>query len=100
MLLTLGEQLIKLQEAAGILPRRRRGRKPHVSCLYRWTTTGCRGVLLESVQVGGTRCTSIEALNRFFQRLSESRNATQQMAPTSSDARTSAIKKAEAEFDR
>ena len=55
--------------AAGERPRRRGGKKPHVSCLYRWTKTGCKGVILESLQVGGTRCTSREALARFFHRL-------------------------------
>ena len=66
----LSETLISLAQAADDLPRRRRGRKPHVSCLYRWTTAGCRGVVLESLQVGGTRCTSREALARFIERLS------------------------------
>lgn len=63
------ETLISLTEAARSLPRRRGGKKPHVSCLYRWTTSGCKGVILESLQVGGTRCTSREALARFLQAL-------------------------------
>jgi hypothetical protein len=63
------ETLISLADAAKSLPTRRRGKKPHVSCLYRWTSSGCRGVILESIQVGGTRCTSREALARFFRRL-------------------------------
>ena len=45
--------------------------KPHVSCIYRWTNSGCRGVILESIQIGGTRCTSKEALGRFFRRLTD-----------------------------
>jgi hypothetical protein len=65
------ETLISLADAAKELPRRRRGRKTHVSTLFRWTTAGCRGVVLESIQVGGTRCTSREALQRFFERLSQ-----------------------------
>ena len=73
MPITLDENIIKLADAANELPRRRRGRKAHVSCLYRWSTIGCRGVLLETLQVGGTRCTSREALQRFFERLSELR---------------------------
>jgi hypothetical protein len=64
------ESLLSLAEAASSLPRRRAGKKVHVSCAYRWTTAGCRGVVLESIQVGGTRCTSREAMARFFQRLS------------------------------
>ncbi|MBN2025123.1 MAG: DUF1580 domain-containing protein [Pirellulales bacterium] len=53
-----------------MLPARRAGKRPHVSCLYRWSTAGCKGEVLETLQVGGTRCTSREALARFFRRLS------------------------------
>ena len=67
------ETLISLTEATKGLPRRRRGKKPHVSTLYRWSTAGCRGVVLETLQVGGTRCTSKEALARFFRRLTADR---------------------------
>src|SRR3954447_7108193 len=70
MLDTTIETVLSLAEAAEGLPRRRRGRKTHVSTLYRWTTAGCRGVRLETIQVGATRCTSREALQRFFERLS------------------------------
>ena len=65
------ECLLSLTEAAGTLPVRRGGKRPHVSCLYRWSTSGCRGVVLETIQIGGTRCTSKEALVRFFRRLTE-----------------------------
>jgi len=64
------EQVITFAQAADELPRRRRGRKCHVSTFYRWATNGCRGVILETIQVGATRCTSREALQRFFERLS------------------------------
>src|SRR4051794_36659981 len=69
MIDTTSESLLTLTQAADVLPRRRKGRKTHVSTLYRWATAGCRGVRLESVQIGATRCTSREALERFFQRL-------------------------------
>jgi hypothetical protein len=65
------ETLISLTAATKHFPARRAGKKPHVSCIYRWTKDGCRGVKLESVQVGGTRCTSREAIARFIQRLTE-----------------------------
>ncbi len=65
------ETLISLTEAAKNLPTRRAGKRPHVSCLYRWSTAGCRGVVLETIQVGGTRCTSKESLARFFRRLTQ-----------------------------
>ena len=63
------ETLLSLTQAARELPARRAGKRPHVSCLYRWTKSGCKSIVLESIQVGGTRCTSREALTRFFDRL-------------------------------
>jgi hypothetical protein len=69
------ETIVTLAQAADQLPRRRRGRKTHISTLYRWATAGCRGVVLETIQVGGTRCTSREGLQRFFERLSASVHA-------------------------
>ncbi len=75
MIDTSVEATIPLTLAADELPRCRRGRKTHVSTLFRWSKAGCRGVVLETIQVGGTRCTSREALQRFFERLSEVRQA-------------------------
>ncbi len=63
------ETIISLNEAPKDLPKRRRGKTPSVSCLYRWTNAGCKGVVLEWIQIGGTRCTSREALARFFEAL-------------------------------
>lgn len=71
MIDSLSEDLISLNEAARSIPPRRSGKKPHISCIYRWTQKGCKGVLLESLQVGGTRMTTREALARFFAKLSE-----------------------------
>src|SRR5258708_921780 len=70
MIDTTNETILPLSQAADELPRRRRGRKTNVSTLYRWSIAGCRGVRLETIQIGGTRCTSREALQRFFERLS------------------------------
>jgi hypothetical protein len=72
MINPLSEDVICLTDAAKECPKRRRGKRPHVSCMYRWTNHGCRGVVLESIQVGGTRCTSHQALARFFERLTAS----------------------------
>jgi hypothetical protein len=63
------ETIISLAEAARRLPARRAGKKAHISCLYRYTVTGCRGVVLDWIQVGATRCTSEEALDRFIEAL-------------------------------
>ncbi len=66
------EEVVSLAEAAKskCLPRRRKGKRPHVATLFRWATVGVRGVVLETLQCGGTRCTSVQALQRFFERLS------------------------------
>ena len=69
MIDTTAETVLTLAEAAKRLPRRRRGRKIHVSTIYRWTVSGCRGIVLDHIQIGGTRCTSLTALQSFFDRL-------------------------------
>jgi hypothetical protein len=76
------EKLIALSDAAELFPPRRRGRKPHVSCIYRYTTTGYRGIVLESVQAAGTRATSREAVTRFLARIT----ATTQLRITTAQA--------------
>jgi Protein of unknown function (DUF1580) len=83
---------IPLAQAADELPRRRRGRKTHVSTLYRWTTTGCRGVRLEFAMVGATRCTTRAALARFVARLTSacSSESMRPSAPTEAAARKAA----------
>jgi len=63
------EEVFSLTEATKRLPCRRKGVRPNVATLYRWSQVGCRGVRLETICVGATRCTSIEALQRFFDAL-------------------------------
>jgi len=67
----LSEKTLTLHQAAATLPHRRGGKPTHASTLFRWATDGLRGEKLEVVQVGGTKCTSKEALTRFFTRLTE-----------------------------
>jgi hypothetical protein len=69
------EELLTLSEASKRLPKLKAGKPPHVSTLHRWVLRGCRSqddmvVRLETVKIGGTTCTSLEALQRFFDRLS------------------------------
>src|SRR5262249_44925621 len=64
------ETILTLSDAADWVSRLRGDRLTHVSTLYRWTGAGCRGVVLEHTQIGATRATSQEALQRFFDRLS------------------------------
>ena len=71
----LTEKLRSFAEAAQRLPALRRGKPVNPSTVWRWTTRGVRGrdgllVRLEAIKVGGTCCTSDEALQRFFHALS------------------------------
>ena len=74
------EKLLTLAQAARHIPplRNRKGKANtvHPSTLYRWGTQGRRSrsgklVRLELWRVGGTICTSVEALERFFRALND-----------------------------
>ncbi len=90
------ENILSLTEAAKRLPRRRKGSRPHVATLYRWASRGCKGVRLETIQIGGTLCTSVESMQRFFDILSEPRQPTSRKRPD----RQRDIDAAEAECDQ
>ena len=76
------EDVLSLNNAAKTLPPRRAGKRPHVATLYRWVQRGIRGVRLETIRVGGTLCTSREALQRFCERLSTERAAVPPRPPS------------------
>jgi Protein of unknown function (DUF1580) len=65
------DRIVTLTQAAALIPPRRRGRKTSVSTLFRWSTSGCRGVILPTLQVGGSRCTSAQAMQWFCEVLTE-----------------------------
>lgn len=81
------------------IPRRRRGKKLHVSTLFRWASRGCRGVKLETTRVGGTLCSSKDALQRFFDRLSANDQQAELRAPGTPRQRAAAICRAERELN-
>jgi hypothetical protein len=87
----LTETVVPFAEAARRLPRLRRDRPVSPATLWRWASSGLRGVRLETCRVGGTRCTSLEALARFFAAL-EGRKVS--LAPAHTPG------KVEAELDR
>jgi len=64
------ERVVTLSGAVNYLPKLRGERQPHVATLYRWAQRGCRGTRLETIRVGGSLCTSIEAIQRFCDALS------------------------------
>ncbi len=91
------EDVVSLTDAAKLLPKRRGGKRPHVATLYRWASGGCRGVVLETIQVGGTLCTSRQALQRFFEALTVGAD---RPALRTSRQRQASIRRAERELDR
>jgi len=63
------EPLLSPSEIAALIPRRRAGKRCNVATVYRWMQTGVKGVQLEFLQCGGTRCSSAAAVQRFLDRL-------------------------------
>ena len=54
------ERMLSLTAAAKQIPG-----NPSICTIWRWTTRGIKGRLLETVTVGGRRFTSAEAIGRF-----------------------------------
>lgn len=69
-ILTRGESLLTLDEAAKLLPLVN-GKRHCVNSIWRWCRRGIRGVRLEHVWVGRNLLTSREALGRFFVALAQ-----------------------------
>lgn len=67
----LTEQLISIHEVPKFVPAQPNGRRVHISSCYRWISRGVRGVKLEVLRIGGRCYTSVEALQRFFDQLSQ-----------------------------
>ena len=68
------ESLIPIREAPRHLPKRPNGKRIHISACYRWISRGVRGVQLDSIKIGGSTYTSMEALQRFGDRLATGRS--------------------------
>jgi len=82
------ETLVTLAAAARLRPPGRNGRPTHPSTIFRWTTRGVRGCRLEAVRLGAATYTSVEALQRFADRLACEPAAAHPHAPTASSAGT------------
>jgi hypothetical protein len=88
------ETLLTFAEFAASLPNR-----PNISTVHRWRLRGCRGVKLESIMLGGTRFTSQEAGQRFFNKITAVADGTAQPEARTSTQRERAISRAEAELE-
>jgi uncharacterized protein YcbX len=64
------ERLLSLGQAAKRLPKRSDMKPVHPNTVARWARDGLHGKILETILIGGRRFTSVEACQRFFERLS------------------------------
>lgn len=69
------EAALTMNRARHLPMLKRDGRSPDLATLYRWTSNGCRGVVLESAQVGSSRVTTAEAVARFLRKLTATSTA-------------------------
>jgi len=69
------ETLVLIRDVPRLLPPRPSGKRLHVSAVYRWLLTGVQGVVLDSIKVGGSTYTSVEALQRFAEAQSQGRTS-------------------------
>jgi hypothetical protein len=67
----LDEQFVTLENACKLIPGLRPGKNVNRSTIYRWSDTGVRGIKLETIQVGGRRMTTHEAIKRFIMEMSK-----------------------------
>ncbi len=72
---TIAEKPIPLDQIPPEAIPGRGGKPVHQVTLGLWHRRGVRGVKLETIMIGGRRCTSIEALNRFYQAVSQARSS-------------------------
>lgn len=92
------EHLIEVRQIPRLLPKRPNGKRIHITAVYRWIQRGKRGVRLATIKIGGTRYTSIEALQRFGE-ASSNRAQPKQLRPTTKQ-RQRQMEKASAEVAR
>jgi hypothetical protein len=101
------ERLLTLTEAAKSLPRLN-GKRISTTTLWRWATSGMRGVKLETRRIGRRVVTSMEALERFTAALADLPPDTRPRFPKrreqaprkrSERERAQALARAEAELD-
>ena len=86
------ENLETLGQAARGIPGRT-GRGVSTSAIWRWTTVGVRGCVLETILIGGVRYTSKEAMERFI--AAQNKSAAAAHSP---DGRQAAKERAEREL--
>lgn len=76
------EKLLRFTELAKhkVCPRSR-GKRTHASTLFRWATTGSKGVRLETIRVSGRFYSTVEAMARFLIASTEASEAAAPVQP-------------------
>lgn len=92
----LDEKLLSFARAARSIQPIREGRPVAPATIWRWATHGARArdgrmVQLQSWKVGGTRCTTVEALVRFFDALNSDADTVPATPATDVDAKLDAL---------
>jgi hypothetical protein len=72
--------------------------RPDISTLHRWRKRGIRNQRLETLLIGGKRCTSVEALERFFAAATAAGEQVTDLMPSVNE-REAQIRAAEVELD-
>ena len=95
------EELVCLADAAAFFPRRRGGKRPSFTTIWRWVTAGVNGIKLEAIRCGSTLCTTRPAVVRFLEAQTQAdRRISPASASSTSAARRKQIERAEAELAR
>ena len=74
----------------------RSGQPVHASVVCRWIISSVRGAHLESIKIGGSTYASIEALQRFADRLTTAEDQQREWPPKQRVARQRQIERASA----
>ena len=86
MIDTSKELLLSMNEAQSEFPI-----EPSTPTLWRWVLKGTRGVVLESIKIGGRRFTSKQAIERFIAASSVQPNRSMRGRPAKSLDRAKAV---------
>ncbi len=92
------ETVLALPQAAKRIPCNRDGKQTHVSTLMRWIQKGVKGVRLEATKPGGRWLTSVEALQRFSDKLAQAEGV--EIVPEPRSSRHLSATRAAEELDR
>lgn len=78
------ESPIPLREIPENLPKRN-GKKISLPTIYRWVQKGLHGIRLETVYSGGIHCSTVEAIRRFDEAVTQVKRGARVMHPTISE---------------